>query len=101
VDSGSGGISRTITTVDGEKRTFRNVGASRASIFNREGIGPFVDVKITTDESSFERGVSGMSEATITLDVAQEAARMLGMRMEADEKFDGETSWIPVRPEDE
>jgi hypothetical protein len=95
VDGGSGGISRTVTTVDGEERKFRKVGASRASIFNREGIGPFVDVKITTDEEEFKQGPTKMSEATVTLKVAKEAARLIGVKLIQETNFDGEVKWVP------
>ena len=94
IDSGGGAISRTITTVEGEERRFRNVEESRASIFNREGLGPFVDVKITTKKEEFEQGPGDMRKAVVTLDTAREAAEMIGRKMIPDWKFGGETTWI-------
>lgn len=94
IDSGGGGISRTVTTVEGAERTFRNVEESRASVFNREGVGPYVDVKIARNKEEFERGPGDMRKAAITLDAAREAAGMIGLKMIPDWRFGGETTWI-------
>lgn len=94
IDSGDGNISRTVTTVEGEERKFRNVGGSRASLFNREGLGPYVDVTITTNKEEFEQGPGDMRKATVTLDTAREAAEMIGLKLTPDVKFSGETTWI-------
>lgn len=99
-DGGKGGVSRTVTTIDGEERTFSNVGASRASIFNRENLGPFVDVKYATDEEKFEEGPTQMNKATVTLKVAKEAADQIGVKLSRETNFDGEVRWVPSSPDE-
>lgn len=99
-DGGKGGVSRTVTTIDGEERRFSNVGASRASIFNRENLGPFVDVKYTTDEEKFKEGPTQMSKATVTLEVAKEAAELIGVELTRETNFDGEVKWVPSSPDE-
>jgi hypothetical protein len=94
IDSGNGDISRTVTTVEGEKREFRNVGESRAGIFNREGLGPYVDVKVTTDKEAFEQRPGEIQNTAVTLDTARAAAEMIGREMVYKWKPVGERIWV-------
>jgi hypothetical protein len=99
-DGGKGGVSRTATTIIGEERMFSNVGASRASIFNRENLGPFVHVKYATDEENFKQGPARMNKATVTIKLAKEAADQIGVKLSRETNFDGEVRWAPSSPEE-
>lgn len=94
VDSGNGGVSRTVTSLEGQERTFSNVGAGRASRLNAQGIGPYVDVKVTTEKEYYERGPGNMEKSAVTLKVAKEAAELAGIELERVEE-DGEVRWVP------
>jgi hypothetical protein len=92
-DGGTGSASRHITTIDGEDRSFSGVGAGRASVVNGVGLGPCVDVKLTTSEEEFERQ-EGQS-AAITLEAARDAAKLAGVKLRKESNDRGEVKWVP------
>jgi hypothetical protein len=94
IDSGKGDISHAVMTVEGEEREFWNTGESRAGIFNREGLGPYVDVKVTTDKEAFEQRPGEIQNIAVTLDTAREAAEMIGREMSYERKPVGESIWV-------
>lgn len=94
---GDGGISRTIMTIDGEERSFTSVGATRCGVVNREGLGPCIKVKYTTDDSKFENGTG--FDSYVTLDAAQQAAEITNTKLEKEVDERGEVTWVPKRPE--
>jgi len=93
IEGADSGLSRTVTTIGGEERSFSGVGAGRASVLNKAGLGPFVDVKLTANEERYERGPGHMEKAAITLEAAEEAAELAGVELARKEDEDGRIIW--------
>lgn len=98
-DGGYSGRCFEITTVDGEQVTLKGPWSSRAGAVNKAGFGPVVDVSLTTDPETFERGQTFRS-AALTLAAAKRAVDLApeASHLERIRKFDAvEPTWIPVR----
>lgn len=88
-----------ITTVSGEDVTLRGPYSSRAGCVNLRGLGPVVDVHLTTDPATLERGYTfrsgslALPAAKQAVDLAAEASHLERiLRFEPAEPY-----WVPVR----
>lgn len=90
-----------ITTVDGESVTLKGPWSSRAGAVNKAGLGPVVDVSITTDARAFAKGRPFRS-AALTLRAAKQAIDLTtwGTHLQRELKYDNEEPvWVPVPDE--
>ncbi|WP_248514988.1 hypothetical protein [Salinarchaeum laminariae] len=98
-DGGFSGQSFDITTVDGDAITLRGPWSARAGVVNQRSFGPVVDVQITTDQETIERGGT-FSSGSLSLCAAKQAVDRTGedCHLERHLRFSGdEPYWLPVR----
>lgn len=98
-DGGYSGRCYTITMRDGETVTLKGPWSSRAGCVNQSSFGPVVDVRITTDPLTLERGHTFRTGA-LTLEAAKQAADLVDepCHLERHLRFSNdEPYWIPVK----
>ena len=98
-DGGFSGRSFEITTVDGEQVTLEGPWSSRSGCVNKRNFGPVVDIHLTTNPETLDRGYT-FRTGTLTLSAAKQAIDLADddAHFERIKKFDNdELYWIPVR----
>ncbi|MUV60610.1 hypothetical protein [Halobacterium sp. CBA1126] len=98
-DGGFSGRCFEVTTTDDETVTLKGPWSSRAGCVNKQGLGPVVDVRLTTDRDVLERGYTFKS-GSLTLRAAKRAIDLAADdgHLERVLKFDDEEPyWVPTR----
>lgn len=98
-DGGYSGRCFEITTVEGEQVTLRGPWSSRAGCVNKRSFGPVVDVRLTDNPETLERGYTFKS-GTLSLLATKQAIDLTDevAHLERVIKFDSdEPYWVPVR----
>lgn len=98
-EGGFSGRCLKVQSVDGEEVLLKGPWSSRAGCVNLRGLGPVVDVSLTTDPETLERGHTFRSRS-LTLPAAKQAIDLVPeashlkrvLRFEANEPY-----WVPVR----
>jgi len=80
---GFGGREFSIRMENGEERVLKGPWSSRAGCMNRAGFGPCVDVHFVIKSNGWR------TYGSVTLDVAQEAAKLAGVTLKVSKPFDG------------
>ncbi len=102
-DGGYSGRCFEITTVDDEQVTLKGPWSSRAGCVNQRSFGPVVDVAITTDPSTLERGHT-FRTGTLTLEAAKQAIDLVDEPCHLEQRLkysDDEPVWVAVREQKE
>jgi len=105
-EDGFGGSSFTLLMSDGSEKVIKGPWASRAGAMNELGLGPCVDVRITTSQKAWEKDTM-LQSATITVNKARKAAAFAGVHLISVEKYksneetyvvaeDYPPQWIPM-----
>ena len=93
---GYGGRSYELNTKEGSV-VLNGPYSSRAGVMNKKGLGPCVDVSVTTDPNVLEKGYT-FNSGSITLEKAKEAIKHVdeaeGLKKTS---LSGEPIWIPYR----
>jgi hypothetical protein len=98
-DGGYTGDHYTIRMRDGEEVTLKGPWSSRAGCVNNRSFGPVVDVRLTTNSETLERGHT-FKTGTLTLSAAKQAIDLVdeSCHLERRERFTrDEQYWVPVR----
>lgn len=90
---GFGGRTFNLHMKGGEVKALKGPWSSRAGAVNRVGFGPCLDVSMVDDEASWKRGYTFMASA-MTLDKAQEAAKIAGVHLVKTELY-GDLTYYP------
>lgn len=98
-EGGFSGRCITVLTVSGNEVTLKGPWSSRAGCVNLRGLGPVVDVSLTTDPETLEHGHTFRSRS-LTLPAAKQAIDLApeASHLERVLRFDAnEPYWVPAR----
>lgn len=96
--SGFGGSSFKLLMSDGTEKTIKGPWASRAGAMNDLGLGPCVDVRMTTNENAWEQNTS-LTFGTITVEKARKAAAFADVHLIGVEKYDSKEETYVIEEE--